>query len=72
MFHSVEMPDNEALIWPLIGEDERLEGLNVCQMYIDLSSFVIPLPATHKRWSDLWDVRVAINERRKRVRGVSR
>lgn len=68
LFHMGEISDNEALIWPLGGEDERLEEQNDCQMYIDLSSFVVPVPATHNGWSDVCDAGLAIDERIQRVR----
>lgn len=45
-----------------MGEDERLEGQNDCQMCIDLPSSVVPSPATHNRWRDFWDVGVRIND----------
>lgn len=33
---------------------------------IDFFPSIIPLPATHNRWSGFWDVGQAINERRRR------
>lgn len=71
LFHMAEISDNEALIWPLGGEDERLEEQNDCQMYIDLSSSVIPAPATHNGWSDVCDAGLAIDGTIQRVRRKS-
>lgn len=53
----------DLLVERMKGQRKGMTAKCTC---IDLSSSVIPLPATHNRWSDFWDVGVAIDERRRR------